>query len=95
MGAEMDFLEVKSIKPATIKAQFEAYQEEAAYEDGHSYSGRLNMCPGLDITAKTFDSYDEAEEWLMDNCLKCENAKAVFYKDGKSIHCLIGGMCSS
>jgi hypothetical protein len=95
MGAEMDFLEVKSTKPATIKAQFKSYQDEAAHDDGHSYSGRLNMCPGLDITTQTFETYDEAEEWLDENCKKWENAKAVFYKDGTEVRCLIGGLCSS
>ncbi len=94
-GSVRDVVYAPNKTKKDVKAAFEAYQREAAYEDGHSYSGRLNMCPGLEFhDSKIFPDYNSAENYLQEKCQKWENAIAVRYKDGDNVHWLIGGSCS-
>lgn len=95
MGADIDTLEVKSTKVSAVQKEFKAYQKEAAYESGNSYSGRLNMCRGLEFTNRTFDSYDEAYTYLEAKVQKWDNALAAEFKTKTGErHTLIVGLCS-
>jgi hypothetical protein len=64
-----------------LEEKFREIQADAAHEDGNSYSGQLNMCRGLKVVNKTFDSVRLAEEWLDENCQKWECAQAVKAKN--------------
>jgi hypothetical protein len=95
MGAEFDYFVSSAKTKADVKEEFDSYCDNAAYEDGHSYSGRLNMCNGLEFHDKVLDSEDEAYEYVDSVAQKWENAVAVQFKDGKSVKWFIGGVCSS
>lgn len=60
-----------------LKVRFEAHQNDCALEDGNSYSGRLNMCRGLTIYRKTFNSEAAAQEFIESVANKWEEAHAV------------------
>lgn len=75
-----------------ILEEFKNYQNCAAYESGHNYSGRLNMCPGLDFHFHTiFENKEKAYDYIANNAKKWENAICVKLKDDSF---LIGGLCS-
>ena len=96
MGAWFDSITIRSTEEKEVLRYFKRYCENAAHEDGHSYSGRLNMCPGVEFIDKTFDSYKDANEYVIEHAVKWENALAVKYKDRNgSIVTFIGGLCSS
>lgn len=84
-----------------LKSEFKELQKQAAYENGHSYSGDINMAPGLDFELHlVFDSRTAASEYLQNRVRKWENALAVKYKfkdkEGvDKIGILIGALCSS
>lgn len=95
MGAEFQVMTVNSTNRVKIKKQFKSAQETDLYDNGHFYSGGFGMAPGLEFNdSKTFETYDEAEQWLLDNAQKWENAIAVPVKDGKKIIYAIGAWCS-
>lgn len=73
-----------------VRKAFESYQDCAAYENGHSYSGMLNMCPGLTFSYEQCKDHDEAEKYILENAQKWENAICIELTDGY----LIGGLCS-
>ena len=96
MGADFATLYVSSQDKKKIKSQFEAEQDSDRHENGHSYSGGLGMAPGLTIDdSKTYDSEENAYDYLIDKCQKWENAIGVPYRDGDKIVYLIGAWCSS
>ncbi len=101
MGAEYIERELPDLTIKELKSKFAEMQDEAAYENGHSYSGDINMAPGLDLKLeKVFNSYDEASDYLNGTVKKWENAIAVRfkYKDeskNEKIGILIGALCSS
>ena len=86
MGACNDELYLDGKLTTTqVKQRFEAYQEECADESGNSYSGRLNMCPGLTFTGKVFVSENAAYEYVEQHAQKWDNALAVqFYAKGRA-----------
>lgn len=96
MGAEFCTMTVKGQDKKKAQKEFKAEQESDLYENGHSYSGGFGMAQGLEFESKTFETEDEADEWLCENCKKWEAAKAVSFKgdDGK-LNFLIGAWCSS
>ena len=81
MGACFDELTLDgNLTESQVKSKFEAYQNECAHESGNSYSGRLNMCPGITFApVRVFSSYSEAADWLQSKCQKWDNAIAVRY----------------
>ena len=81
MGACDDSIELDgTLSESEVKSRFRAYQDECASESGNSYSGRLNMCPGITFArVDTFKSHDEAYEYLNKTAQKWENAIAVRY----------------
>jgi hypothetical protein len=94
MGADFDFIIVKSVKKTDVKKQFKAYQKEAAHESGHEYSGRLNMCPDLEFHDKTFTKTIDAIEYLTETARKWESAIAVQVDTENGSHIVVGGICS-
>ena len=87
MGACDDELTLDGkLSESEVKSRFRAYQDECASESGNSYSGRLNMCPGITFArVDTFKSQDEAYEYLNKTAQKWENAIAV--------RCLVSNPC--
>lgn len=86
MGAWFDMHDFDGTLSTTeLRKRFKDHQDDCAYEDGHSYSGRLNMCPGLDVEDKTFENYNEAVEYIQTKAEKWENAVAVRYKISRPI----------
>jgi hypothetical protein len=86
MGAEYCTFYPRGETPEEIRKEFYAKQEELCEEQGRdAYAGHLGICPGLDIEDKVFNSEQEAEEYLEDNCIKWENALAVSYKQAGQV----------
>lgn len=86
MGADNDSLSLDgSLSTSEVRKQFEAYQKGCDVESGRSYSGRLNMCPGIEFADKEFNSHDEAYEYLVNRAEKWGNAIAVKYKKSNPI----------
>jgi hypothetical protein len=83
VGACFDELDLDGkLTESQLEKRFKAYQDECDHESGQSYSGRLNMCRGLEIKhSKEFNSHHEASEYLSETCQKWENAIAVRYKE--------------
>lgn len=61
----------------TLKKWVRDASEEDAFAHGNEYSGYWNMCRGLVIEDKIFNSFEEAEEYLQENTQKWENLLAV------------------
>ena len=95
MGANFDYFVSKAKTEAALKKEFKSYCDDAAYEDGHSYSGRLNMCNGLEIHSKVFENEDKAYEYVDSTAQKWENAIAVQFKCAEGLRYFVGGVCSS
>lgn len=66
-----------SLTQEQLRARFAKMQEDAAYENGHSYSGSWNMLNGLSIRETVFDSVRKAETYILDNTEKWQHALAV------------------
>lgn len=70
--------------------------EDAAYEDGNSYSGRINMSTGIEFHRdKYFNSLDAALDYINENAQKWENAIAVKFVNGDTMGYVVGACCSS
>lgn len=96
MGANFQTMKTASHDKAAAKAEFEKAQDQDRYENGHSYSGGFGMATGLDfVSAPTFTDEDAAYEWLDENCVKWENAKAVTLNEGNDLCWFIGAVCAS
>lgn len=78
--------------------RFEQEQEDDRYENGHSYSGGFGMARGLTnhMRQGVFPDQNQARDWLIDNCQKWQDARAVSYlnKEGQE-HWMIGAWCAS
>jgi hypothetical protein len=60
---------------------FREYQQQECHNYGDdTYAGHLGIKDGLVLVSKTFASYAEAEEYLMDSNGKWEAAEAVPYR---------------
>lgn len=82
MGAEFSIFTVKGGNKLHVERRFKARQDKDAYEMGHSYSGGFNMANGILVREHLkFKSYEEAEQYLCDNCKKWEEAIAVMYRN--------------
>ena len=80
MGTCDDWAEFSGeLSETKLEIEFKDHQSMCASESGNSYSGRLNMCNGLDIQDRVFNSYNEAEEYITSKFQKWENAIAVKY----------------
>lgn len=77
-----------------VVEHFESLQSLAAMESGNSYSGEINMAPGLDFHREVFESYDQALEFLESKCEKWENANACQFKENNKIFYMIAALCS-
>jgi|DEB0MinimDraft_3_1074331.scaffolds.fasta_scaffold10145_5 hypothetical protein len=95
MGAVFASMVSKAKTVDKLKDAFEEAQEQDRYENGHLYSGGIGMARGLVITDEMFPSLTEAEDWLENNTLKWECAKAVKVKDGDSLYWVVGAICCS
>lgn len=97
MGANFCTISIPASLPRQeVTKQFQQAQDQDRYENGHSYSGGLGMASGLKFEDKTFPSVREAEDYLMDACVKWEEARAVKHQmlDGIEMW-LIGALCAS
>lgn len=96
MGCEFDYFKTKAKTRKEVEEVFEREQENAAYDDGHNYSGRINMAPGLEFHDKVFNTENEAYDYVDATAKKWENAIAVQFKDknGELVY-FVGAMCSS
>lgn len=66
-----------------VNAKFSERCEQDGWENGHSYSGSFSQFEGLRFTGKTFDTMDEAHDWVLENGEKWGPAVCVrhrFYK---------------
>lgn len=80
MGANFETHEAGNCNEQTLRDNFRKLQDDLCYQHGRDgYAGHLGITTGLTIHDKKFDSYTEAEEWLMDNANKGEDAVAVQY----------------
>lgn len=92
MGADFNFYKLQSKTASTAKTEFAKIKKQAQYDHGHSgYSGTFAECPGFTMTKQVFKDADQAEDWLVDNAQKWEDALGV--KVGDDIY--IGAWCSS
>jgi len=103
MGACYDEFDFKGTKQELFD-YFIVYCKNAEYEDGHLYSGRLNMTTGLSVVKDvntndimTFPDYLSAHTYIIDTAEKWQDALAVQYIDAKDNETvwLVGGSCSS
>jgi hypothetical protein len=104
MGANFETMNVDGGKTrAEVKSIFESAQDQDRYENGHSYSGGFGMASGLKFVDRTwqgkeliFETEQDADTWLSENCQKWEEAQAVKFRDknGKT-QWMIGAWCSS
>jgi hypothetical protein len=75
-----------------IEKLFAYDQEQSAHEDGNSYSGQIGVMPiGISWVNETFESYNEAENYILENHEKWDEAMGTEFPDGF----LVGGWCSS
>lgn len=66
--------------------KFVGYQEDQEYEHGHDiYNGTLSTTNGLEFCDKTFDSEEEASNYVADNTEKWGNSLAVKFKITKTV----------
>ena len=65
-----------------VKKRFARGTQECRAEYGHDpYNGTWSTCSGLSFENKTFDSEDDAYEWLMDRAQKWDDALCVTVKE--------------
>ena len=96
MGACFDEVQFDGkLSRKLVKAHFDDHCETLAYDNGHSYSGCLNMTSGLEFHDKTFKSQCEAYEYVLEHCEKWRKAIAVRIESDDVSSWYIGGMCSS
>lgn len=80
MGAYDDWVEFDgNLTEFFVEKLFRDHQEDCEHESGCSYSGRLNMCNGLVLENKIFNSYYEAQKYISSKFKKWENAIGVRY----------------
>jgi hypothetical protein len=97
MGANFCTMSIPASLPRTeVTKQFQDAQNQDRYDNGHSYSGGLGMATGLLFEDKTFDNVDMASNYLVEACVKWEEARAVCHNtlDGQKMW-LIGAWCAS
>ena len=77
-----------------VPAWFRERKAQAEYDHGHAgYSGSWAEVRGVKhVSMKPFDGMSEAEDWLIDNAQKWEEALVVALKDGRW---MIGAWASS
>jgi len=69
------------IVPAELRKKFDSHCNDEEYEHGHSpYNGTLSTTSGLQIDNKTFDTKEEAENYVADHTQKRGPSLAVRYK---------------
>lgn len=96
MGANFDYRTYKNTGKEHVKKQWDEDHSQDLYDNGHSYSGGIGMTNGVKWLSNVFKTFEEAENYVMDNAEKWEEALAVRYQDEKGEeHYLIGGWCSS
>jgi hypothetical protein len=96
MGAEFDSFTIKAKTTSEVRRRFEVEQEQATYDDGHSYSGRINMATDIKFEDRVFNSRIEAEEYVSNTAEKWGPAIAVQYKDNNgNLTWFVGAWCSS
>lgn len=81
MGCEFQFFNVRTFDRKKIEKEFASRKE----------AGRLNMCQTLVFTGETVNNYNEAVAFLESKCEQFGPALAVWYMDGDSAYCLMGG----
>lgn len=96
MGAWYMETTIKGGNETHVRRRFKAIQDQAAYENGNSYSGDFNMARGLEFTGKTFKSHDEASDYLVKTAQKWDAALVCEYRnDEGQLVWLLGAWCSS
>ena len=96
MGAWYTERVVKGGNEKYVRDQFKHIQDEAAYENGHSYSGDINMANGIKFTGERFKTHKEASTYLSNTAQKWEEALVCQYRNDKGqLVWLIGAWCSS
>ena len=94
MGCEFDSFIFKG-SMQDLENEFKTYCKDVAYCDGNVYSGRLNMCPGLEIKPNLFKTIVGAEDFVMQAAQKWERAIAVEFGPPDDRQWFVGGWCSS
>lgn len=94
MGANFNTMSATGDK-AAVTSLFDRVQEDDRYENGHSYSGGFGMADGLEFeAAPTFNTDQEADDWLVEHAEKWRAALAVQVAQPEP-HWRIGAWCSS
>lgn len=94
MGSNFQTETMEHTTPEVLKDRWAKYMDELTYMYGHDcYNGTFSTCRGLQITDITFNSDNEAEEWLCDNTEKWGEAVAVKVLSPHK-HWLVGGWCA-
>jgi hypothetical protein len=84
MGAAVITAVLPDQDPATLRQAYSQMSDQAAYEDGNSYSGNWNMCPGLVIHDQVLQDRQAAHDFLDERAQKWEAAHAVRFHSVKS-----------
>ncbi len=78
MGANFNVTSFPAMSKTELEVAFHDYVENQRDEFGSdAYSGTMANSRGLTISAKEFNTYEEAEDWLSDNTQKWGPAIAV------------------
>jgi hypothetical protein len=86
MGACFDSATFKACDEKTLKQKFAELQESRSYDNGSdAYAGHIGIARGLSISPKVFKDVKEAEDYVVENARKWENAIAVKVGDFSKI----------
>ncbi len=96
MGASVDTRTIKDASREDLKKLFENATEEARYNNGNSgYTGTIAEMSSIgSFVDKEYDSAFEAEDYIVDNHDKWDQAMAVSYLRKGQKCWLVGGWCS-
>jgi len=92
MGSEFNFYKTRSTDKDKVIQMFNHASDQCRYENGHSYSGGIGMKTEIVEVATVFDTFEQAEEYVLEENGKWGPAMLVKTKDGQYG---FGGWCSS
>jgi len=98
MGASFRTQRIKATSGRELGEKFAKLINALRCECGHNAcNGTFTTNKGLDITMMVFKTEDDAEAWLVDNCVKWGSVRAVrihSFKKGIEPYWLLGAYCS-
>lgn len=97
MGACYEQIQFNADSDAEAIAMCDRYIDDCLYEDGHSpYSGTMGTNCGVVMTNLSFNTVDEAEDYLYENTEKRGNVLGVKVDNGDAINYYVfGALCGS